>query len=703
MKKSILLSLVLVALMVLMLPAWPLYGEEAEKDDEDLFEISMEELLNIEIAIATRSLQSIEDAPSIVSVITAGEIERMGARDLRDVLRTVPGFEMGMRATSYTKIGIRGVSTANTEKVKLLIDEVPVNEHLEGSGTVIFGELPVDDIERIEILRGPGSALYGNSAFVGVINIITKKAEDIDDINVTIKGGSFNTKEVGLLFGKDLDDFKLKANFNYHDTNGMEIPIEEDSLSRDPINQSISLAGTDRGHTIEGRKKITTGLNLSFKNLYFKGLYVSVTKDHYLAGGYAVNEETELRTYQLNTMLGYKASFGEKLEIEPRIYAQIYKLDNLWQNYPPGYQAAGLTYLYGKYQNTTATQRRYAGDLKLTYNLSDNNTFIFGTSYETIKYTDDGQFDNEANPFLTKDNLTKIGNIMSIDPTRKVFSVFAQEHWNVSDKVALTAGIRYDNYNNDAGSTTNPRFAVVWKPFKKATLKFLYGQAFRAPTFAELFLYFDNGFIRGNPDNEPETIKTGEIQFSYDFNERMRFRINYFYNSINNLIDLDFVFDGAVLDHIEYRNINAEIVVQGIETELKLLWGDYSYFFFNYSFQDGKNKDTNNALIGMAHHISNIGLNLGLSEKFNLNITANLVGPRDRAPKEELRERLKGYAFLNSTLIWKQPVKNLKLYLSIYNLFNVNCRTPDSGGNLSNDFPLPNSARSLIAGISYSF
>ncbi|MCP4149687.1 MAG: TonB-dependent receptor, partial [bacterium] len=523
-----------IILLIIYMPFWPHLEAIKKKELDKYFKMSIKELLEVDVYIASKSRQKIDDAPGVVTVITSEEIKNMGARDLRDVLRTVPGFELGMRNTSYTGIGVRGVMTLNSEKVKILIDEVPVNENLEGSGTVMFGELPVDNIERIEILRGPGSALYGDSAFVAVINILTKKA-DIDNTSVSVKGGSFNTKEVGFLLGKKSANFKIKASFNYHDTDGGKIAIDSDILTNDPLNRDISLPAAGRGYAIEGRKKIISSLNLSYKNLYFKGFYVNLEKNHYLGGLGAVVDGSLLKSYQLNGMLGYKFSPNERLEIEPRIYTLLYKLENLWQNYPAGYRSPfGLVYPHGLYQLANVTQKKFGCDVKFTFNLSGNNQFIAGTSFESIRFTNDGDFNNVANPELDSDNLEPAPSILDADP-RKIFAVFFQDQWDVSNRVTLTAGLRYDKYN-DAGSTVNPRLAVVLKPFDKTVFKLMYGRAFRAPIFVELYLNYAGGFVTGNEGNKPETINTGELEFSYSFTETIHFRANFFYNSINNLI-----------------------------------------------------------------------------------------------------------------------------------------------------------------------
>jgi iron complex outermembrane receptor protein len=657
-----------------------------------------------EVSIASQLDQKISEAPGIVSVITAEEIERLGARDLRDVLRLVPGFEIGMRDIGYTQIGIRGVITPNSEKVKILVDDIPINEHVEGAGTIIFGEMPLDNISRIEILRGPGSSLYGGNAFAGVINIITKKAEEAKGVNITLKGGSFNTREAGLLLGKSFKDFKINAYFNYYRTDGQQIPIEEDILTGDPVNGPVSLAGTAAGHTVEGRKRITTTLNLRYKDFYLKGLFLDSRRNHYYTPRGALVSGCVPRGYQLNGMLGYKFKIDEKIRVEPRLYMIVYKSENLWEVYPPGYRdpVSGFSYPHGQFEIHSLNQKTFGLDVRLTYRIIPGNTLIIKTSFERIKSDDSDIYSNVGRPELTRDNLAEAPGIMKKIPSRRVFSGFIQDQWNISENVSLTVGMRYDNYD-DVGTSVNPRFAFVFRPLKRTAVKLLFGQAFRPPTFVELYAFFSRGFLGGNIDNYPETVKTAELEFSYDFAHNGRFKINFFTTSINELIQLKPFFDHyGVLDHLEYRNIDAETVVQGIETEMKFLLGGNGYGFINYSYQRGKNKKTGAALAGMAHHILNAGLNLELWKHLNLNINATMVGPRKREVSDP-GPALNGYTLVNATLMKRNLLKNMKLFVSVYNLFNADCRVPDPVGNIPNDFPLPNSARSFILGLNYSF
>ncbi|MDH4028843.1 MAG: TonB-dependent receptor plug domain-containing protein, partial [Nitrospirota bacterium] len=203
-----------------------------------------------ELIIATRTAVPVRKAPAIATVITDKEIRNMGARNLLDILRKVPGVGVGIHDLSaYHAIEIRGVRTTWSEKVLFMIDGHRLNTELEGSSIVTFLYMSADAIKRVEVIRGPGSALYGANAFVGVINVVTKKPEDINGLQVTAGGGSFDTQHYSMLFGHDGQDLKMSWYLDHLKTGGPRYFIEQD-------------AAGNSGHTEEHQEKPDIGMYL---------------------------------------------------------------------------------------------------------------------------------------------------------------------------------------------------------------------------------------------------------------------------------------------------------------------------------------------------------------------------------------------------------------------------------------------------------
>lgn len=208
-KRIITISFLLPFLLVV-LPA--ISAQEQEKKQEVTEEFFYAEE---EVEIASLKLQPVEEAPGIVSVITAQQIKDMGSRDLNDVLRMLPGFQLEVNPRYTTSYGVRGIQQYYNNRILVMMDGVPLNEPYFGQSNSNWCDMPLNNVKRIEIIRGPGSALYGTYAFLAVINIITNKAEDIDGVEFSTSCGSWNTQHHYLLAGKKIGDCSLSGYVDY--------------------------------------------------------------------------------------------------------------------------------------------------------------------------------------------------------------------------------------------------------------------------------------------------------------------------------------------------------------------------------------------------------------------------------------------------------------------------------------------------------
>jgi len=180
-----------------------------------------------EVTIATRHETQISKAPSIVTVITAEEIKNLGYRTFVEILRIVPGFEILKSGdTGVVVPAVRGITSSN--KVRLMLNGHFVNSPFTGSAFGRFDDFPVENIKKIEIIRGPGSAMYGENAFTAVINIITKDAKDIDGVKVSSGYGSFDTYEENVVFGKTYGKVDISGMLHYRQTSGFDGIVESD-------------------------------------------------------------------------------------------------------------------------------------------------------------------------------------------------------------------------------------------------------------------------------------------------------------------------------------------------------------------------------------------------------------------------------------------------------------------------------------------
>ena len=207
------------------------------QDDQTLKKMAADEDLEQEMAwlkaetyviTASKVKETIKKAPASISVITDKQIRQMGARDLSDVLRAVPGFRVGSFYVGHGVFSARSTRKGISANILIMINSHPINDVVTGGATYVHDTLLIDNIKRIEFIRGPGSALYGSNAYNGVINVITKEAEDIDGFELTARGGSWDTQQYNLLYGKTFSDLEVAFNFNYFKTHGHRAFIEED-------------------------------------------------------------------------------------------------------------------------------------------------------------------------------------------------------------------------------------------------------------------------------------------------------------------------------------------------------------------------------------------------------------------------------------------------------------------------------------------
>ncbi|MBI2447401.1 MAG: TonB-dependent receptor plug domain-containing protein, partial [Candidatus Omnitrophica bacterium] len=294
-----------------------------------------------EVAIATRHKTPVGKAPSIVTVITAEEIKNLGYRTFVEILRTIPGFEI-LKFADFGVVGpsVRGIATSSSvNRIRVMIDGHFVNEPLQGSAFDAFDDFPVEFIKRIEIIRGPGSAVYGENAFSGVINIITKDAKDIDGVRVSSGYGSFDTYDENIVFGKTYGKVNISGMTRYRQTSGFNGIIKSDSqttLDNALPTPPFPDASQAPGEVHDGRQEYDTNLKVSYKDFYFLGWYSNKNAEPFVGPQFALTDGSHLETNRVFGEVGYKKTFEEKFTIKPRIYYDQIDGDNFVKALPDG-------------------------------------------------------------------------------------------------------------------------------------------------------------------------------------------------------------------------------------------------------------------------------------------------------------------------------------------------------------------------------
>ena len=648
---------------------------------EDMFAIFTEEEI---VVSALKRPRTVLKSPAIMSVITAKQIKQMGFRTLIDVLRMVPGFYISMDETGEREIAVRGILDDASQKIKVLIDGHSINDVWRGGAMWNFDDLPVENIRKIEIIRGPGSALYGQNAFLAVIDIITKDTEDIDGFQVTTSGGSFSTQNYNLLFGRELDGLKISGFLDYFDTQGFSKKIEQDVLFP-------AAASRSPGQSQNRKEKTDLNLRLSYNNLEVKAKYMKKRRKDYIGVGDALNEESILRDTYMFTEVTYKLSLSEKLNMTPKVYYDQYNYDPFFEQRPDGHLGV---YPEGIKGQLRFKQRTIGFENQVNYKLFEGNELTFGLQYEWI-HQHDIKYGKNSHP-ITNANLTTVTDFTHDLPftrkaTRHIYAFYLQDEWNITKDIDLTIGVRHDRFTRFEG-TTNPRVGLIWRFIEDAHLKLLLATAFKAPSFQEMFLT-NNSVKIGNPSLDPEKINTFEIGLGYHFTEHMRASINYFYNRIRDKIILD------TATPKQFQNGGGSRI-HGIEAEWKADFGNDNYVFANYTFQDAEDTRNRNRLPDVPVHNGNIGLNAAFCKYTNANLTTHISGPRPREDGDTRRD-IPAQALVNMTLIGKNFIDNFEVRGSVFNLFDKSYYDPAPQNTVPTDYP--QQGRSFTIELRYQF
>ncbi|HPP06641.1 MAG TPA: TonB-dependent receptor, partial [Syntrophorhabdaceae bacterium] len=490
-------------------------GIDREENSLDkLARLNLEDLMKIEVKTvysASKFIQKTTEAPSYVSVITSSDIKRYGYRRLADIINSLSGFYISYDR-NYHYLGVRGFSPPGdyNTRILLLIDGHRINDNIYN--TAYIGNdflLDVDLIDRIEVIRGPSSSIYGSNAFFGAINIITKNGKDINGMEISGEAGSFDTYKQRLTFGKEFNkNLDILLSVSFFKSHG----------------QSLYYKEFDNPATNNGRADGVDGerFNSFFANIRYL--------DFLLQGGFITREKTiptapwgsEFNTNLTNTndTLGYlnlkfKKDVDKDTSFMSRLFYNYYYYDgNYLINYPPLTRVKDLA--WGK---------SWGGELQYNKRVFERHLITSGFEYQ----------DN----FLQKQrNYDESPYAHHLNDRRNSYQwgVFLQDEITLLDNLILNAGMRYDYFKLFHGNTS-PRAALIYNPFEETTLKFLYGEAFRTPNVYELFYNDGNITQKANTDLDYEKIQTYEIVLE-QYYKNLRLTISGFYYKIKNLITL---------------------------------------------------------------------------------------------------------------------------------------------------------------------
>lgn len=611
------------------------YGETA--DTEELFEMSLEQLMEFDLGTvytASKFEQKISEAPSTVTVIDADEIRLYGYRTLSDVLESVPGFYTTYDR-SYGYLGVRGFGRPGdySSRVLLLIDGHRLNENISDSPPLVHDfVLDVDLIEKVEIARGPGSALYGSNAFFAVINVITKSGSDYNGLELSGGGGEQGTESARATYGQVFgDDLEALVSGSYYDRDGQSLYYDEFGGSADnDDDQSKSFL-----------------VKLSYSDWTFLATHVEREKGIPTApwGTIFADRRTWIDDTKTQIGLTFEHAIDQELSMLARIAYNQYDFDGDYA-YDDG----------GEYVNYDVWKGRWwVGELQFTKVFSDTHRVIFGSEAQYNVRQDQGNFD-------------EYGIYLDDQQHSKSWGIYIQDELHLNEKLILSSGIRQDYYDS-FGFSVNPRAGLIYKAFDDTTFKFLYGTAFRAPSVYELY-YHDNGeSAKSNPNLQPEEVESFEVVCEQTLNEIFHCTISGYYNTVDDLISQQ---EDPVDGLSQFQNVS-EVTAKGLETTLQGRWGNGARMKTSYSYVRTHDKSTRSTLTNSPEHMVHFNVMYPvIAETLYAGVDSKWTSKR-----KTLAGNKTGNSFVtNLTLTYENLARHLQVQVGIYNLFDENYEHP---------------------------
>lgn len=611
----------------------------ADEAVQDLTTLSPEELMRIEVATvysASKFEQKVTEAPSSVTIVTADEIRKYGHRTLADILRSVRSFYLSYDR-NYSYAGVRGFGRAGdyNSRILLLIDGHRVNDNIYDSAP-LGTEFPldVDLIERVEVIRGPGSSLYGNSAFFAVINVITRRGEELRGGEVSAAAGSFDTYKGRATYGdRFTNGVEAFLSGSISDSNGDRLFFKEFA---DPASNNGITEHTDYD------RSYSTLAKLSLADFTLQGLYGSRTKGIPTASfGTDFNDPRNKTTDAWWFVdLKYERELANRWNVTGRLFYDVY-------DYRGNYIIDGVV------NRDLGKGSWWGGELKGAAKLFDRHKLVVGAEYRDNLHQDQKNFDEEPFTLFVDDKRTSY-----------LWALNVQDEVTIFSNLLLNAGVRYDRYST-FGSTTNPRLALIYTPLEMTTFKILYGSAFRAPNVYELY-YDDGRDLRANPDLGPEKIKTYELIYEQYLGNNLRGTVTGFYYEIKDLISQVQETDADGNEFSIFRNID-EVKAKGVETELEGKWEGGLTGRASYSFQQARDSATDQTLANSPEHLVKVNVTVPLMrDKLFIGVEEQFASRR----KTLAGNFAKSFFLTNLTLSSRNLLHNLELSASVYNLFD---------------------------------
>jgi iron complex outermembrane receptor protein len=635
------------------------YAEEPDEQEALFGEIPS-------VFSASRHQQPVTKAPASVDIITSEQIARYGWRTVSSMLSSLPGF-ISTYDRAYNHIGVRGFAPPGdyNTRILVLIDGHRVNENLQdyaGLGQDFL--VDVENIERVEVVRGPSSSLYGSSALFAVVNVITQRGRDLKGAKLAGEMASYDSHRGQVSIGNKF-------------SNGMEALLSASFYHSDG-QENLKFPGLGTAHNLDNEQVERLFSKTAWGNFTLSGSFMQRRK--FLPAATIGATFDQLGSYYQDRRayadLNYHRNFSNNWDLTGRLFWDSYEFNDDLISRPLGPKLNNHDVWNGQW---------FGGEALLSRKFFDSHHLTMGTEYRRNFLQQMSNHDQDPY-YLWADNRFR----------SSIYGFYLQDEWSILDNLSLQAGGRYDHYDS-FGGTFNPRLGLIYQPWGDTTLKFLYGTAFRAPNAFESVYTCCAGAWVGNPSLKPEQIETYEIVLEQRLNQYLDLRISPFYNRLKNLI----AFTSAPIQQFQNTG-NAE--AHGLETQLQGHFKDIEARL-SYTYQQSRSVDRDPAPNSPANMIKlNVTAPLW-SEKLFAGVEIQYVSRRATVGNDWANH----YTLTNLTLTSRHLFRGVELSGGIYNLFDEGYADPASPNQApvtslnSLATTIPQNGRNFRIRLSYDF
>ena len=548
--------------------------------EDTIFEMSLEELMHLQVETASKKSQSLSEAPASVIVITESMIKNRGYHHLEEILHDIPGFDFNKNyGVNYSTIFMRGYRSENSDRFLLLFDGISENDIWKQT-TWISRQYPVSQIKQIEILYGPASALYGTNAFSGIINVITKKGGDVGDLNFTITEGSWGRKNIEFSTGKTMKNFSYNITGKYFSQNDLHQWDEHDAITGDPKNFSqsyLNSIGQNMTYWVDGElvqedfnqnipsEDYAIHANIKMGDLMFTAInWHKNEKEAYFYNPFKRSGPwTEWYENNQAYMISHKKNINDKVSFQSNVTFRYHKIKDsqetgfkyysealtdendpdyehsqtIVNSDPTTYQLKPRSVTLNNGTDTVVTgivthNRLGVWDIameeQVTYNITKWLNMIGGFRYTYTDTQEDYEFADYAYHFE-----------MSPRHVKKTMAAYSQLIISPIKQLNLTVGGRFEDQKDERSvgySIFVPRASLVYKASKNVIFRLQYAEAFQeADDWHKFATDFD---IRpyNSANLEPEKLQSIEFGTTLNLFNKFLFSGNAYRTVVSNFI-----------------------------------------------------------------------------------------------------------------------------------------------------------------------